>query len=175
MSALLSQFTNPKYPIVVVQYKRDDYGVGSEQHLHWALIIITKGNSGPCFQAVDRIYRDRPRKQWSAPYMEVNIESTRKCLGGVQVGTVKHRDLDIVKAMLKGYAPVSKFEAWNCRDYVFEMIELLKPGGYIRRDLAPGRMVGIDDLLPDLRLASRNTQGSLEDGRLRAYIKYYYN
>jgi len=26
---------------VIAQYKRDEYGVGNEEELHWALIVIT--------------------------------------------------------------------------------------------------------------------------------------
>lgn len=47
-------------PIIVAQYKRDVYGHGTEERLHWAIICLKSSHDqeGPCFQAVDRRYSD---------------------------------------------------------------------------------------------------------------------
>ena len=54
----------PACPIVIAQYKDEFRGVGHEQDLHWALIVITDPTtlSGPSFQAYAQRRRRRPRR-----------------------------------------------------------------------------------------------------------------
>lgn len=94
---LFSSNRNEDYPIAVIQYERDGYSVGQEQHLHWALIVITNddGMSGPCWQALDRHYSDGRGIVWELyDGKVVRLMSTRKCLGGVKIGSVKKEELE---------------------------------------------------------------------------------
>jgi hypothetical protein len=113
---------NSSYPIVIAQYERDDYGVGSEQHLHWALIVMTSKEDlqGHCFQAIDRHYSNRRGKVWELNYMSrVSLRNTRQCLGCVQIGIVKARQLDALIPPIRAHPTIPKFEGWNCRDLDF--------------------------------------------------------
>jgi len=159
MSAL-SKLLNPSYPIVIAQYKRDDYGVGSEQYLHWALIVMTSKEDlgGHCFQAVDRHYSDGQGTVWELNYMaHVSLRNTQKCLGGVQIGSVKARKLDALITLIKAHSTIPQFEGWNCRNWIVEVVELLKAEGWINESFVP---VGEDPqarFLDDLRKVSKST------------------
>ena len=62
MPALLKRLAGPRTcPIVVAQYKDEYRGVGHEEDLHWALVVITDRAtlSGPSFQA----YAQRRRRR----------------------------------------------------------------------------------------------------------------
>lgn len=87
------------FNIHVVQYERDDHSVGSEQHLHWAVVLLIDGDSrGPCFQIVDRRFRDG-RVEWSIADRDVDLRRTTKCLGGVTIGTIKERELNVLRTV----------------------------------------------------------------------------
>jgi hypothetical protein len=134
MSSIYSKLLNPSYPIVLAQYKRDDYGVGDEEELHWALIVIISRADleGHCFQAVDRNYTDGRGKVWTSHYApSASLRRTRKCLGGVQIGSVKARDLDTLIALIKNHPTVSKFDGWNYRNWILEIVEVLRVKGWI--------------------------------------------
>ncbi|KAI0322763.1 hypothetical protein OF83DRAFT_426455 [Amylostereum chailletii] len=96
MKKALSIFSSKQHRIAVVQYERADYSVGAEEELHWAIIVITDTTyqTGPAFQAIDRHYTNTQEVVWSLFAKDVNLGSTRKCLGGVYVGTVKASDLE---------------------------------------------------------------------------------
>ncbi|TFY64006.1 hypothetical protein EVG20_g6090 [Dentipellis fragilis] len=164
------------YPLVLAQYKRDDFGAGNEQELHWALLVITDITrlSGPCFQAVDRTYRDARGKQWSPHSAECSLLSTDKCLGGVQIGSVRQCDLATFSNIVAAHPTIPKSERWNCRDYILEIIEqLLRPRGYLRADLAPRHRVTMADLLPELKQVSWATEdygGSTDSATPRSSI-----
>ncbi|THH14273.1 hypothetical protein EW146_g6047 [Bondarzewia mesenterica] len=94
-------------PIVLVQYERDEYGVGTEEHLHWALVVFTKAREqqGPCFQVVDRHYRDG-RVEWLLIDQNVTLGSTKKCLGGVHIGNIKKSKLGTLREVVAAHPPV---------------------------------------------------------------------
>lgn len=69
MNKLQKLFSNNRdedYTIAIIQYERDTYSVRQEEHLHWALIVITDEDdmSGPCWQAFDRHYSNGRRIVW---------------------------------------------------------------------------------------------------------------
>ncbi|EIM79802.1 uncharacterized protein STEHIDRAFT_26097, partial [Stereum hirsutum FP-91666 SS1] len=147
------------YPIAVVQYERADYSVGNEEHLHWALIVITNEGdlTGPCWQVVDRHYSDGRGVVWELfDGNEVRLKMTKKCLGGVKIGTVKDKDLEFFATVsAQSQAPVPKFEGWNCRDWVIEAIGhlALAQKGWIATGGVPDQAA----LLPALKRASAQT------------------
>lgn len=89
--------------IVIVQYERNDYGVGTEEELHWALILLERGHSvsrGDCFQAVDRRYNGQD-VQWTLFDKQVDLRNTRKCLGGVCIGQIKESDVPNLRGVCR--------------------------------------------------------------------------
>jgi len=131
MSSLYSKLVNQSYPIVIAQYKRDKYGVGNEEELHWALIVITSKRDleGHCFQAIDRHYSNGRGSVWEPHYApSASLRRTKKCLGGVQIGSVKARNLDDLIELIKSHPTTPKFDGWNCRDWILEVIELSLSG-----------------------------------------------
>lgn len=155
--------SNTALPIVIAQYKRDDMGVGQEEKLHWALIIITDARelSGPCFQLVDRTYRHPDGRiksfSWNIHSVQAVLSKTTKCLGGVQVGCVRASELATVCDLINSHAPVPKSPEWNCRDWISEVLGLLHKRYCIDTRILPPGARPIDCLLPSLRWASRAT------------------
>ncbi|ETW81036.1 hypothetical protein HETIRDRAFT_102092 [Heterobasidion irregulare TC 32-1] len=134
------QMSSKPFPVVLFQYKRDDYGVDCEECLHWALFILTDLTllKGHAFHAVDYKYAAPRANQWNHWYKEdVSLFSSNKGLGGVQVGDVPAQLLDKVVEHIKIF-PIPKHEEWNCRS-----------------DLK--RSLNEDDFLADLRQASVKT------------------
>lgn len=84
--------------IVVAQYKRADYTVGSEENFHWAIIVLETINGeeleGPCYQVFDRHYNDDRGVVWNLFHKPVSLGRTDKCLGGVVIGTIKRKELE---------------------------------------------------------------------------------
>ncbi|THH18338.1 hypothetical protein EW146_g2647 [Bondarzewia mesenterica] len=148
-------------PIVIVQYERDKYGVGTEEHLHWALVVFTKAREqqGPCFQVVDRHYRDG-RVEWLSIDQNVTLGRTKKCLGGVHIGNVKRSKLGNLRELVAAHPPVVRSEGWNCRDWVMEVIQLLSGEGWIDSKI-PDQAT----LLPSLRVASKATKDAYDLGK----------
>lgn len=120
-----------EFPIVVVQYKRADFGVGTEEELHWMLMILITDTtsplagschseelamtmSGPSFQAIDRHYSDERGVVWNLHYTQtdnlVNLLSKR-CLGGVRVGGISFRDMGKEREEVDGEKGDGKEEA----------------------------------------------------------------
>jgi hypothetical protein len=162
---LYSKLLNPSYPIVLAQYKRNNYGVGNEEEFHWALIVITskRGLEGPTFQAVDRTYTDGRGKVWESHYApSLSLMRTRKCLGGIQIGAVKARDLDDLTAVIRGHPATPKFDGWNCRDWIVETIELLSTKGWISAAFGSKHVPGDAQsrYLVHLRVASASTEAA---------------
>ena len=153
---------SPKpYPVVLFQYKRDDYGVDCEECLHWALFILTDLAllKGHAFHAVDYKFAAPRASQWNHWYKEdVSLFSSNKGLGGVQVGDVPAHLLDKVVEHIKIF-PIPKHEEWNCRTYVLEMMEQLRGFHCMSKDLGSDlkRSLNEDDFLADLRQASVKT------------------
>lgn len=107
------------------------------------------------------------------------------CLGGVQVGSVKAADLDKLCEYLRSHPPVpsSATPGWCSRDYVLELLELLRPFKLLRSDLQGKKPktnskgahveVRMDDLLPELREVGRATQESIDAEDYRPVVKYH--
>lgn len=97
MLKALSRFLPSKeYDIAIVQYERADFGVGAEEELHWAIVLLPSGSEtkGRAFQVIDRHYQDERGVQWSLHDAAENLRQTKKCLGGVKVGKVGGDDYD---------------------------------------------------------------------------------
>ncbi|KAJ7183781.1 hypothetical protein C8R46DRAFT_1344494 [Mycena filopes] len=133
--SLLSKLVNETYPLAIVQYERADFKAGSEEQLHWALMIVTKREKreGHIFQAVDRTYQGQSSATWTRSYLpKGSLLKTSKCLGLVQIGSVKARDLKAFIALVgdedntHGYPTVASFPGWTCKEWVLEVIELLR-------------------------------------------------
>ncbi|KAL4244584.1 hypothetical protein ABKN59_010893 [Abortiporus biennis] len=141
------------YPIVVAQYMRDDYGVGTEEELHWAIIVFTDigFQKGPCFQIFDRHFRDGTVK-WVYFEKDVYLHGTEKSLGGVTIGSVKESELEDLKKVISKNQPVVKGEGWNCRSWVMEVIAELVEKGWVDSSI---RSQG--SLIPSMRQASVQT------------------
>ena len=258
----------PSCPIVVAQYKDEFRGVGHEEDLHWALIVITDPAtlSGPSFQAyAQKKRRPAPRQrerrsssragpadaagvnttirtrtlsrsvaaapepspslsrspsspssastptpepahpaaradgpeydvQWyarHAPASLFDVCATVRtlCLGGVQVGAVRATDVGKLTEYLRSHPPVPRGAGWGAREYVLELLELLRPFKLLRADLqglgpggrtrrgptAPsgGGSVRVEDLLPELREVGRVTQESIFNDDFRPCVKVY--
>ncbi|KAJ6512980.1 hypothetical protein C8R45DRAFT_890811 [Mycena sanguinolenta] len=168
MSKLLTKIVNPTYPIVIAQYERDDYSVGNEEHLRWALMVVRNSDKlrGPIFQAIDRLYYGGTTATWERSYLpEGDLLKTTKCIGLIQIGSVKARDLDSFIAMVgdsdpnKGHPVIPKFQGWRCKDWILEVIDLLKQNSdWIDNTLVPhGQTARREMFLPALRRAGKAT------------------
>ncbi|PIL23071.1 hypothetical protein GSI_14378 [Ganoderma sinense ZZ0214-1] len=271
MPALLKRLAGPRTcPIVVAQYKDEYRGVGHEEELHWALVVITDRAtlSGPSFQAYAQRRRRRSRSSKSKPRPAHSMsaaaqrttlhdaantntntntntrtlfdgngngnghgEETRTrepqdadgeydtqwyarhapaslydvcatvrtlCLGGVQVGAVRAADVGKLTEYLQSHPPAPTHAGWSSRDYVLELLELLRPFKMLREDLQslPVRKRGdtrgretwgrtgmgmgmgtgtveVADLLPELREVGRVTQESIFNEEFRPFVKYH--
>ncbi|KAI0693526.1 hypothetical protein C8T65DRAFT_744687 [Cerioporus squamosus] len=124
--------------------------------------------------------------QWytrHAPASLFDVSATVRslCLGGVQVGSVRAADVGKLVEYLASHPPVPSHRGWCSRDYVLELLELLRPFKMLRPDLqgihlraAAGerREVGVEDLLPDLKEVGRATQESIFQEEFRPCVKY---
>ncbi|KAJ6533767.1 hypothetical protein DFH09DRAFT_1325621 [Mycena vulgaris] len=124
MSALLAKIVNESYPIVIVQYSRVDYGAGHEERLHWALMVVTNATKlrGPTFHAIDKLY-PTGQKTWERAYRPAaSLLKTSRCLGLVQIETVKARDFDSLIELVgtddpnTGYLTTPLHAGWNCQN-----------------------------------------------------------
>ena len=84
--------------IVIAQYKRADFDVGSEENFHWAIILLSDiGEDAtlrrPCYQVFDRHYNDERGVQWILFNKDITLGKTEKSLGGVCIGSVKGKDV----------------------------------------------------------------------------------
>ncbi|KAI0791659.1 hypothetical protein C8Q75DRAFT_805274 [Abortiporus biennis] len=141
------------YPIIVAQYKRDVYGVGTEEELHWAIIVFTDiaNQTGPSFQIFDRHFRDGT-VQWNYFEKVVQLYKTDKSLGGVIIGSVKASELENLEKVIRENQPVIKCEGWNCRSWVMEVIAELVANGWV-----DPKVKDQSSLIPSMRLASLQT------------------
>jgi len=147
MSSLLRRLRpTQERRIAVVQYMRDVYGIGTEHELHWALVVLTDEDSqkGPCFQAIDRHYSDGRGVVWSLYDKDVAL--------GVCVGSVSDSQVQSLRETVARNPPVVKFEGWNCRDWIIEILALLKQGGWVQADVSSQAA-----LLPSMKVASKAT------------------
>ncbi|KAH9884920.1 hypothetical protein C8Q73DRAFT_796037 [Cubamyces lactineus] len=143
------------YPIVVSQYKRSNFGVGNEEDLHWAIVIMTDEDKleGRMYQAVNRINDTRDGVTWDISTAEkVSLERSSRCLGGVCIGVVKQKELSTLDKALLENAPLAKSTEWNCRDWVMECIAIMKDGGWVADGIYRQQ-----DLIPAMKQASALT------------------
>ncbi|KAI0042808.1 hypothetical protein FA95DRAFT_515521 [Auriscalpium vulgare] len=153
--SLPSLFSGKAYRIVLLQYERDGYGLGTEEHLHWAFALLKPNQiHGKTFQVFARQYSDERGLVWES-YLNrsVALDETRKCLGGVEVGVIAKRDLHKFHQVIAGHPPVSKFEGWNCRDWIVEVVSLLAAHGWAASFISDQAA-----FLPSLKHASRVTK-----------------
>jgi hypothetical protein len=169
---LFSKLLNRSYPIVIAQYERDGFSAGSEEKLHWAIMVVTDTEElrGHIFQAIDRTYSNRPYPNtvWERSYRDpsASLLKTTKCVGIAQIGSVKARDLDTLIALVgdgdnsKGYQAVPRFEGWRCKDWVLEVVDLLRTHNpdWIDGTVVPlGKKTDRNMFYPALRLAGAAT------------------
>ena len=111
------------------------------------------------------------------------------CLGGVQVGAVRAADVGKLTEYLRSHPPVPRGAGWGAREYVLELLELLRPFKLLRADLqglgpggrtrrgpsmpSGGGSVRVEDLLPELREVGRVTQESIFNDDFRPCVKVY--
>ncbi|KAL1738702.1 hypothetical protein HDZ31DRAFT_69713 [Schizophyllum fasciatum] len=160
MSILLSKLfkTSSQFSLAIIQYERAGFSVGHEEELHWAVVAVYSKTDfdvkGHAWQVVDRHYSDgRPNPvQWLLHYGDMQLNKTLKCLGGVYVGQMNGKDVDRLNKLIHDSAqPVPKFEGWNCRDWVLEVIrDILVPNGW-----ADAGITTQQSLLPSLRSAAQ--------------------
>lgn len=145
-------------PIVVAQYQRAEFGHGTEERLHWAIICLKSihDQEGPCFQAFDRRYSDGRENpvQWELNVRDIKLYKTQRCLGAVQVGTVKASELDELIALVKAHPPRPVDPAnYRCQWWTMEIIHLFREKGWVTVDI-PSR----EALWPAMKRASEATQ-----------------
>ncbi|KAJ6492551.1 hypothetical protein C8R47DRAFT_1270830 [Mycena vitilis] len=166
--SLLARILNQSYPIAIAQYERDDFTVGSEEKLHWAIIVLTNPTAleGHIFQAIDRIYSDERGEQWERHYQAAGNALVPKCVGLAQIGAVKARDLQSLVDLIgtsdnsKGYPTVKRFDNWRCKDWALEVVDLLRShdADWIDCGLVPpGQSATREMFFPVLRLAGKAT------------------
>ncbi|KAI0765927.1 hypothetical protein BD413DRAFT_615458 [Trametes elegans] len=103
------------------------------------------------------------------------------CLGGVQVGAIKAADVGKLVEYLRSHPPVPSAPGWCSRDYVLELLELLRPFKLLRADLQNKRArakgakveVALGDLLPELRRVGKATQESIDREDYRPCVRYH--
>ncbi|KAJ7452850.1 hypothetical protein FB451DRAFT_1373967 [Mycena latifolia] len=166
--SILAKLVNESYAVCIAQYARDDMGAGHEEYLHWALMVVTKVGAleGPTFHAVDRTKPDG-QVTWQRAYLpKASLLKTSKSLGLVQIGSVKARDLKSFIAVVgdsdqsTGHPTRPKFQGWRCKDWVLEVIDLLKAekAGWIDDIMvAPGYAATREMFLPALRRVANAT------------------
>ncbi|KAL1692606.1 hypothetical protein GGG16DRAFT_51002 [Schizophyllum commune] len=160
------------FSLVVMQYERADFSVGQEEELHWAIVATYTSDKSikgyASWQAIDRHYSDgRPDPiVWelhSSP--DVRLHQDAKCLGGVSIGQLKGQDVKKLNKLINANAqPVPKFEGWNCRDWVLEVIkDILVTNGWADSDISTQQ-----SLLPSLKIAALETVNARKGNKLVA-------
>ncbi|KAG6876626.1 hypothetical protein C0992_012226 [Termitomyces sp. T32_za158] len=136
MNFLKNILKSSQYPIVVAQYERDDYSFDHPEQLHWAIIVLenVKDQKGQCWQAVDRHFRDG-QVEWRIAHKIIKLGNTTKCLGGVCIGQVEADQVDDIREVILSHSPMIRFNGWNCRDWIMEVIAVLKNNEFVKYDI----------------------------------------
>ena len=103
-------------PLAVVQYKRDDFGVGTEENLHWAIVAVSSNKSGTIvgavWQVINRKYSDGRGLVWELSHRtQVELNKSSKCLGGVIIGSIKGKDVEKLNTVRPTFLPL-----YSCSD-----------------------------------------------------------
>ena len=98
-------------PLAVVQYKRETFGVGTEENLHWAIVAVSSNKSGvvvgALWQAVNRVNPDGPRVVWELEHRtQVELNASARCLGGVIIGSIKGKDVEKLNTVRPAFLPL---------------------------------------------------------------------
>ncbi|KAH8077871.1 hypothetical protein BXZ70DRAFT_962071 [Cristinia sonorae] len=142
-SNFLRKHKPPKEQIItIVQYERQDFTVGNEEELHWAIVVLpsdgkTPQTKGRSFQVIDRHYSDGRGTVWTLHDQEEDLKKTRRCLGGVQIGKVSASggEYEELCSVLSKHLPEVKYEGWNCRSWVMEAVGLMREKGWLQDDI----------------------------------------
>ncbi|EED80291.1 predicted protein [Postia placenta Mad-698-R] len=155
--------------IAVVQYERADYRVGTEEHLHWAIVVQTErlDQDLPCFQVFDRHYSDSRGVQWHLFDRDISLLKMRKCLGGISIGSVKYSRIKALREVISGKGPVPKFPEWNYRYWMIEVIQLFAEQGWISTSILDQAT-----LLPSMRIASVTTKAAYTGSPRPIRVRY---
>ncbi|KIY44662.1 hypothetical protein FISHEDRAFT_50938 [Fistulina hepatica ATCC 64428] len=168
LKTLFKGNTTSYYPIVISQYERDGYSAPDNvDQLHWAIIVVVKERQqqGPCWQVYDRHYRDG-RVEWAmSAISQATMGNTNKCLGGVRIGFVKAEDLSQLQQVVVSNNPSVKFTGWNCRDWVMEVITMLKGHNWVTAEINSQAA-----LYPAMRQAGLATKELRQKGEQRVQI-----
>ncbi|KAG6888810.1 hypothetical protein C0995_005830 [Termitomyces sp. Mi166 len=167
MNFLKNILKSSQYPIVIAQYERDDYSFNNPEQLHWAIAVLEdeEEQKGPCWQAVDCHFRDG-RLEWDIADKVIKLTNTMKCLGGVCIGYVGADKLDDLREIILSNSPMIKFHGWNCRDWIMEVVSLLKNKGFVKYDVPSTQ----DDLFPLMRAAGQKTLVRRSKGKRKVKI-----
>ncbi|KAL1661291.1 hypothetical protein GGF50DRAFT_90735 [Schizophyllum commune] len=160
-------------PLAVVQYKRDDFGVGTEENLHWAIVAVSSNKSGTIvgavWQVINREYSDGRGLVWELSHRtQVVLNKSSKCLGGVIIGSIKGKDVEMLNNLIQSnHMPQVKSQGWNCRTWVMEVIQYtLMLKGWASKPIATEA-----SLLPSLRVASKTTRdASIKEGKTQPLL-----
>lgn len=92
-------FRLEEYSIVIAQYERGNFGVGTEEHLHWAIIVVIneEKQEGRMYQAINRPMNTPhgPVVGWElSTSQNASLDKSHKCLGAVRIGIVKQKELE---------------------------------------------------------------------------------
>ncbi|TRM60053.1 hypothetical protein BD626DRAFT_408073 [Schizophyllum amplum] len=163
MSAILNKLRKEERQctVAVIQYERNDFSVGHEEQFHWALVAVVSKKDlsirSVAWQVSDRHYSDGRPMEWILHDNEVEVNKTFKCLGGVILGQISEKDVDKARKLVRELQqPKPKFQGWNCRDWVMEVIQnIFIPNGWAAAGATSQR-----SLLPSLRSASRASKSA---------------
>lgn len=162
-SALIhGAFNKTLFPLLLAQYKLSDKGPGQERDFHWALFIITDTTTltGSRFEIIPRLTQHpdgRARPVWRMNWRLVALDASTLCLGAVKVGAVPAPSYAAVVELIRSHKPIMKSQDWGPRDWVTEVLGLLRAQGFINENvLRPGVRV-MTCLWPDLIRVSKAT------------------
>ena len=98
------------FSLVVMQYERADFSVGHEEELHWAIVAVSSNKSGiivgAMWQVINRKYSDGRGLVWELSHRtQVELNKSSKCLGGVIIGSIKGKDVEMLNTVRPIFLP----------------------------------------------------------------------
>lgn len=92
---------DPLLYIIVAQYQRADFDLGSEHEFHWAIAAVSNNLANApseqcrCYQVFDRTYTNENRTEWIFyAHREAILRKTGKWRGGVVIGQIMSSELE---------------------------------------------------------------------------------